>query len=570
MFSPFPCSLASAILLLPCVFASAIGDAGILGARLVLGITTEPCCECGECETEPNQALVVETVSVCRATSSFTPYSSSGSTFYISSCTPSTVYYTQPTWHTQNVTATITQYSNETILYPTLAVSTALTTVSGSAQIKTSTATVTASYYGTSTIVTTLTVTSTPPYLTTTAITTQTATITAVVSALSTMTATSTQTVIITTTPPAVTSTATATTIVVATQTATDLTTYLSTETVTSTQTSTQLQTYTSSILSTTTTTSTATVTVTNTPAAITTTAIVTETETTVPSAFLTQTATSDIYSTGTATDTQTMTTTLIDTVTATTQLAASTLPLTIIYTSSVPASTVISTFISTNNIYATSTIIQISTVTDLVTVTNTVSMTSVSTATVTQATCSTASTSSSSSISTAWPSPTACVAAAPPYGMGQWYITSDYAVGSCLTFVGGASGLDGEQVVMAIDTSGNSGTDCAPFQSVGNGQIATLNTPHTAYDFYSDQPSDEAGDGPITFHSATYNWPYSTYSVPLQFCLQPDNSFEVTSLNNWETEVMLCQDVVYLYSAGNIPGAGCVPITLQYSTYPP
>lgn len=76
---------------------------------------TEPCCECGECEDMP----LTSTVYACKATSqtSLLPYTSGSSTFWISSCVPSTMWYPlspATVFYTQNTTLVTTVYQNGT------------------------------------------------------------------------------------------------------------------------------------------------------------------------------------------------------------------------------------------------------------------------------------------------------------------------------------------------------------------------------------------------------------------------------------------------------------------------
>ncbi|KAK5124917.1 hypothetical protein LTR85_001107 [Meristemomyces frigidus] len=71
---------------------------------------TAPCCECGECEEQTTPAALTSTISVCKASahSGIIPYTSGSSTFYISSCATSTLWYTpspSTVWYTQNATA---------------------------------------------------------------------------------------------------------------------------------------------------------------------------------------------------------------------------------------------------------------------------------------------------------------------------------------------------------------------------------------------------------------------------------------------------------------------------------
>ncbi|KAK1084237.1 hypothetical protein LTR33_002780 [Friedmanniomyces endolithicus] len=92
----------------------------------VIIITTEPCCECGECEEMPmtTPAVFISTVSVCAATtvqSSIIPYTSGSSTYWVSSCVPSTLWYTPSAttmWYTQNASA-LTCAPETSVVYST-------------------------------------------------------------------------------------------------------------------------------------------------------------------------------------------------------------------------------------------------------------------------------------------------------------------------------------------------------------------------------------------------------------------------------------------------------------------
>jgi hypothetical protein len=72
---------------------------------------TEPCCECGECDSDiTTQPVFISTLSVCASSSrsSIIPYTSGSSTFYFSSCVPSTLWYmpsVTTAWYTPNATA---------------------------------------------------------------------------------------------------------------------------------------------------------------------------------------------------------------------------------------------------------------------------------------------------------------------------------------------------------------------------------------------------------------------------------------------------------------------------------
>ncbi|KAK0265837.1 hypothetical protein LTS09_001074 [Friedmanniomyces endolithicus] len=92
----------------------------------VIITTTEPCCECGECEEMPmtTPAVFISTVSVCAATtpqSSIIPYTSGSSTYWVSSCVPSTLWYTPSAttmWYTQNASA-LTCAPETSVVYST-------------------------------------------------------------------------------------------------------------------------------------------------------------------------------------------------------------------------------------------------------------------------------------------------------------------------------------------------------------------------------------------------------------------------------------------------------------------
>ncbi|KAK0278633.1 hypothetical protein LTR35_004332 [Friedmanniomyces endolithicus] len=92
----------------------------------VIVTTTEPCCECGECEEMPmtTPAVFISTVSVCAATtpqSSIIPYTSGSSTYWISSCVPSTLWYTPSAttmWYTQNASV-LTCAPETSVVYST-------------------------------------------------------------------------------------------------------------------------------------------------------------------------------------------------------------------------------------------------------------------------------------------------------------------------------------------------------------------------------------------------------------------------------------------------------------------
>ena len=105
-------------------------EQGMVMPPPIIVTKTAPCCECGECEHQPTtSALLTSTTSVCKASSqsSMIPYTSGSSTFYIASCTPSTLWYTpspSTVWYTQNASTatcapqtsvtTVIEYRNAT------------------------------------------------------------------------------------------------------------------------------------------------------------------------------------------------------------------------------------------------------------------------------------------------------------------------------------------------------------------------------------------------------------------------------------------------------------------------
>jgi len=101
----------------------------------VIVTKTEPCCECGECDEMPSTpAVLTSTISVCGTTShkSILPYTSGSATFWMSSCVPSTLWWTpspSTMWYTRNVTASTCAPANTVTLPGSTAISTTTSTV---------------------------------------------------------------------------------------------------------------------------------------------------------------------------------------------------------------------------------------------------------------------------------------------------------------------------------------------------------------------------------------------------------------------------------------------------------
>ena len=86
-----------------------------------------------------------------------------------------------------------------------------------------------------------------------------------------------------------------------------------------------------------------------------------------------------------------------------------------------------------------------------------------------------------------------------------------------------------------------------------------------------SDQDSGNGGNEPIYFDS-TANTQIPGYgcggatSEPVQFCLQSDNTFVVQNPSNGATVVMMCAEILYLFTAADGVASGCTAVTLVKS----
>jgi hypothetical protein len=122
----------------------------------------------------------------------------------------------------------------------------------------------------------------------------------------------------------------------------------------------------------------------------------------------------------------------------------------------------------------------------------------------------------------------------------------------------------DGSTLITTPDYS-----QAIPFRAAPgkNGQITLLNADGTT--LYSDQDLTGSGDEPIYFDTLQTSEDSSMY--PVQFCLQPDNTFVVQNLGTQDPNddaniVQICPDdgAVYLHTAAAAAIRGCTTVRLQ------
>lgn len=99
-------------------------------------------------------------------------------------------------------------------------------------------------------------------------------------------------------------------------------------------------------------------------------------------------------------------------------------------------------------------------------------------------------------------------------------------------------------------------------FSAVSNGQTSIVTTAGSgSLTLYSDEDSS---NGPIYFDSLNSIQGYGASAEAVEFCLQPDNTFTVENPSNGATDVMMCNGVLYLYTAAAGATSGCTPVTLE------
>ena len=183
----------------------------------------------------------------------------------------------------------------------------------------------------------------------------------------------------------------------------------------------------------------------------------------------------------------------------------------------------------------------------------------------------STSSTTSATPSSTSSPSPS--VSACVPVPDGQEFRVSVVGSSEYLTGADGGSlpvSSDGSTLVTTTDYS-----QAIPFRAAlgKNGQITLLNVDGTT--LYSDQDLTGSGDEPIYFDTLQTSEDSSMY--PVQFCLQPDNTFVVQNLGTQDPNddaniVQICpgDGAVYLHTASAAAIRGCNTVRLQIADAPP
>ncbi|KAK5769328.1 hypothetical protein LTS12_000255 [Elasticomyces elasticus] len=141
---------------------------------------------------------------------------------------------------------------------------------------------------------------------------------------------------------------------------------------------------------------------------------------------------------------------------------------------------------------------------------------------------------------------------------------------GACMsTQYGGAVPNQDHDSLVLTTLAGN----CTTFNAVSNGQT-TVKKPtkknldvklikSAGVDNWRINPY--AGNGAVYFDSinSIQNSQYGTYSEAVQFCLQPDNTFIVQNPSIGANVLQLCNNRLYLYTAGNATNSGCTSITL-------
>ena len=134
-------------------------------------------------------------------------------------------------------------------------------------------------------------------------------------------------------------------------------------------------------------------------------------------------------------------------------------------------------------------------------------------------------------------------------------------------------TGSDGGNLPVSSDGSTLTTTPdyshAIPFRAASgkNGQITLLNADGTT--LYSDQDLTGSGDEPIYFDTLQTSEDSNMY--PVQFCLQPDNTFVVQNLgtqdpNDDASIVQICpgDGAVYLHTASAAAIRGCTTVRLQ------
>lgn len=175
-----------------------------------------------------------------------------------------------------------------------------------------------------------------------------------------------------------------------------------------------------------------------------------------------------------------------------------------------------------------------------------------------------TTTTATSSATPTPTPSPSVCV----PVPDGQEFHVSLVGESAYLT---GAAGDGGAAPVEQTLITTTNYSQAIPFQaSPGrDGQITFINADGTT--LYSDQDLGGNGDGPVYFDDL--DTISNSNMFPVQFCLQPDNTFVVQNLGNDKTDpaddanvVQICpaDGAVYLYTADRALASGWRTVRLQ------
>ena len=177
--------------------------------------------------------------------------------------------------------------------------------------------------------------------------------------------------------------------------------------------------------------------------------------------------------------------------------------------------------------------------------------------------------TTSSTTSATPSPSVSACVSVPD----GQEFRVSVVGSSEYLTGADGGNlpvSSDGSTLVTTTDYS-----QAIPFRAAPgkNGQITLLNTDGTT--LYSDQDLTGSGDEPIYFDTLQTSEDSSMY--PVQFCLQPDNTFVVQNLGTQDPNddaniVQICpgDGAVYLHTVAAAAIRGCNTVRLQIADAPP
>jgi hypothetical protein len=168
--------------------------------------------------------------------------------------------------------------------------------------------------------------------------------------------------------------------------------------------------------------------------------------------------------------------------------------------------------------------------------------------------------------------SPSPSVSACVPVPDGQEFRVSVVGSSQYLTGADGGSlpvSSDGSTLVTTTDYS-----QAIPFRAAlgKNGQITLLNVDGTT--LYSDQDLTGSGDEPIYFDTLQTSEDSSMY--PVQFCLQPDNTFVVQNLGTQDPNddaniVQICPSdgAVYLHTASAAAIRGCNTVRLQIADAP-